>query len=206
VRTGATRYDQGWDFFSDVVVQVREAHAIDRVIINVFPNTSYSDLQKRVGEIPEDATLMIVVNMARPDAESIIQSYDVYKRSIVQCLFPDDQLPSVQDISGYRQHLPIWINSLWPDQNGNHDDDAALITVPPIRLGVGSLLVALLCFRPTGRESLWNIFARTTQVVHKRGRCRRRNLTPARRRRAEAVSEMWVQGKTKAVLLRDFQA
>jgi len=61
--------DQGWDFFSDVVAQVREAHAIDRVIINVFPNSSYSDLQKRAGEIPEDATLMIVVNMARPDAE-----------------------------------------------------------------------------------------------------------------------------------------
>jgi glycerophosphoryl diester phosphodiesterase len=69
---------------------------------------------------------MIVVNMARPDAESIIQSYEVHESSIVQCLFADDQLSSVQDISGYRQHLPIWINSLWPDQNGNHDDDAAV--------------------------------------------------------------------------------
>jgi hypothetical protein len=123
--------DQGRGFFSDVVVQVREAHAIDRVIIDVFPNTSYSDLQKRVGEIPEDATLMIVVNMARPDAETIIQSYEVHKRSIDQCLFADDQVPWVQDISGYRQH-PSGSTASGQTKMAITTTTRPLITVPPI--------------------------------------------------------------------------
>ncbi len=118
--------DQGWDYFSDVVAQVREAHAIDRVIINVFPNTSYTELQKRVGDIPDDETLMIVVNMARADSETIIQSYEAHKKTIVQCIFADAALPSVQHISTLRNHFPIFINSLWPDQNANHDDDRAV--------------------------------------------------------------------------------
>lgn len=118
--------DQGWDYLPDVIAQVRAAHSMGQVIINVFPNTSYTELQKRVGDIPEDATLMIVVSMARPDAVTIIQSYEAHKRTIVQCIFADDHLPSVQHIPMLRQRFPIWINSLWPDQNANHDDDRAV--------------------------------------------------------------------------------
>jgi glycerophosphoryl diester phosphodiesterase len=123
--------DQGWDYLPDVIAQVRAAHQLNQVILNVFPNTSYADLQSRVGEIPEDAALMIVVNMARPDAENLIQSYRMHKRTIVQCIFADEHLESVQQIPGYRQHFPIWINSLWPDQNANHDDDRAVDSGQP---------------------------------------------------------------------------
>jgi len=118
--------DQGWDYFSDVLAQVKAAHMVGRVIINVFPNTQYAELQKRVGYIPDDATLMIVANMARPDADAIIQSYEAHKRTIVQCIFADETLPTVQHIPRYKQEFSIWINSLWPDQNANHDDDRAI--------------------------------------------------------------------------------
>lgn len=123
--------DQGWDYFPEVVAQVREAHQSNQVIINVFPNTTFTDLRSRVGEIPDDLTLMIVVNMARADAENIIRSYEGHKRTIVQCIFADDRLASVQHIPTYRQRSPIWINSLWPDQNANHDDDKAVDPGPP---------------------------------------------------------------------------
>jgi glycerophosphoryl diester phosphodiesterase len=118
--------DQGWDYLPDVIAQVRASHAMSWVILNVFPNTPYTELQKRVGDIPEDATLMIVVNMARPDAEAIIQSYAAHPRTIVQCIFADDLRPSVQHIPMLGQRFPIWINSLWADQNANHDDDRAM--------------------------------------------------------------------------------
>lgn len=123
--------DQGWNYLPDVIEQVRAAHQLSQVIINVFPNTSYADLKTRVGKIPEDVTLMIVVNMARPDAENIIESYRPHKRTIVQCIFADEHLKSVQHIPEYRRYFPIWINSLWPDQNANHDDDRAIDSGQP---------------------------------------------------------------------------
>jgi len=118
--------DQGWGYFSDVLKDVRAAGMIGEVIVNVLPNTSYDAFQKQEGAVPENLAIMIVVNMARPDAEDIIWSYRKHKRTIIQCIFDDDQLPSVQHVALYRQQFPVWINSLWPEQNAAHDDERAV--------------------------------------------------------------------------------
>jgi glycerophosphoryl diester phosphodiesterase len=118
--------DQGWDYFVDILKEVRATQTAGQVIVNVLPNTSYEEFTRREGTIPEDVTVMIVVDMSRPDAEAILRSYETHKRTIVQCIFADDQLASVRHIPVYRRQFPIWINSLWPEQNANHDDDRAV--------------------------------------------------------------------------------
>lgn len=118
--------DQGWDYFSDVVKEVNHAATVGQVIINVRPNTSYEVFESQVGRISENLTLMAIVDMARPDAQNIIQSYRTHKRTIIQCIFADDRSAAVQKITNYGKQFPIWINSLWPDQNGNHDDERAV--------------------------------------------------------------------------------
>jgi glycerophosphoryl diester phosphodiesterase len=118
--------DQGWLYFADVVKQLRATQTVGQVIFNVLPNTSYEEFKRSEGAIPDDLTMMIVVDMSRPDAEAIIRSYRTHKRTIVQCIFADDQLDSVRHMPIYQQQFPIWVNSLWPEQNANHDDDRAV--------------------------------------------------------------------------------
>jgi glycerophosphoryl diester phosphodiesterase len=119
--------DQGWNDLPEVLKQVRAHGVTGQVILNVFPNTSYDTLMKRVPEISsDDLTLMAIVNMARPDADNIIRSYRAHKRTIIQCIFGDEKSEPVQHIADYGKQSPIWINSLWPDQNAGHDDDRAV--------------------------------------------------------------------------------
>jgi glycerophosphoryl diester phosphodiesterase len=118
--------DQGWGYFTDVLREVQATQTIGQVIVNVLPNTSFEEFERQEGAIPDEVTVMIVVNMGRPDADAIIRSYRTHKRTIVQCIFADDQLASVRHIPVYRRQFPIWINSLWPEQNADHDDDRAV--------------------------------------------------------------------------------
>jgi glycerophosphoryl diester phosphodiesterase len=118
--------DQGWDYFPDVLREIRAHGMTDQVIFNARPNTRYDEFVKRGGPVPEDVPLMIVVSIGRPDAEAIIHSYKAHPRTIVQCIFGDDRLVSVQHISAYRKESPVWVNSLWPEQDGGHDDDRAV--------------------------------------------------------------------------------
>lgn len=118
--------DTGWDYFPQVLQEVTASHAVKRVIINVIPNTSMEDFQKLNGVLPADVAVMIVVDMSRPDAEHIVQSYKVHQRTVVQCIFADDELPFLQHTKDIALQFPIWMNGLWPEQNGGHDDDRAV--------------------------------------------------------------------------------
>lgn len=118
--------DQGWDYFDDVVREARAAGMLSQIIVNVLPNTSLDAYEKKVGDIPEDLTIMIVVNMERPDAAEVIRSYRAHKRTIIQCIFGNDRLLPATHGSASPIQAPLWINSLWPDQNGGHDDDRAV--------------------------------------------------------------------------------
>jgi glycerophosphoryl diester phosphodiesterase len=118
--------DQGWDYFPEVLHAVQAMGMTDQVILNALPNTPYEEFVLRNGPVPAGVTLMIVVNMSRPDAEGIIRSYRKHPRTIIQCLFADEQPVSVGRLADYRREFPVWVNSLWPEQNAGHDDDRAV--------------------------------------------------------------------------------
>lgn len=118
--------DIGWDYFPEVLKEVTTNHAAKRVIINVIPNTSLEDFQRLNGVLPADVSVMIVVNMSRPDAAQIIQRYRSHQRTVIQCIFADDELPFLQHTKNIAHHFPIWMNGLWPEQIGGHDDDRAV--------------------------------------------------------------------------------
>jgi glycerophosphoryl diester phosphodiesterase len=118
--------DTGWDYFPEVLKEVTTNHAAKRVIINVIPNTSLEDFQELNGILPADVAVMIVVDMSRPDAEQIIQSYRTHQRTVIQCIFVNDELPFLEHMKDIAHQFPIWMNGLWPEQNAGHDDDRAV--------------------------------------------------------------------------------
>jgi glycerophosphoryl diester phosphodiesterase len=118
--------DKGYDYFPEVIKALRETGTIGEVIVNVSDSTPLSVIEKEQGPIGDDVTLMVVVSMKRPDAAQIIESYKKHKRSIIQANFEDDSLPILKNLSKYRVNYGLWINSLWPEQCGGHDDDLAV--------------------------------------------------------------------------------
>src|ERR1700744_2943350 len=46
--------DQAWGYFPDVLKELKASGSMDRVIVNVLPNTSYEEFQRQQGAIPED--------------------------------------------------------------------------------------------------------------------------------------------------------
>ncbi|WP_316831388.1 glycerophosphodiester phosphodiesterase family protein [Pedobacter aquatilis] len=117
--------DKGNDHLKEVFKILQETGTLHQSIVNVGDNIDYLKLSKDE-IIPEDAYLMVVVNMKRDDVASVVNSYLPNKRSIIQPIFDTDILKSLNTIPEIAKSQVVWLNSLWPSLNGGHDDDKAV--------------------------------------------------------------------------------
>lgn len=118
--------DKGYDYFPQVVKELAETGTTRQAIVNVKDNATLEELEKEQGNIPDSLTIMVVVKMDKPAADSIIRSYSRHHRTIVQCIFTSDTLAVLNKVKSYRKQYAVWMNGLWPEQNGGHDDDRAV--------------------------------------------------------------------------------
>ncbi|WP_443939873.1 glycerophosphodiester phosphodiesterase family protein [Pedobacter sp. MW01-1-1] len=117
--------DKGNDHLPQVFNVLEATGTLNQAIVNVGDNIEYEKL-KATENIPDGAFLMVVVNMKRPDALSIISSYKTYKGAVIQPIFDTDTLSNLKMIPELAKNQVIWLNSLWPSLNGGHDDDRAV--------------------------------------------------------------------------------
>ena len=118
--------DKGYDYYPQVIKELREQGMIGQAIVNVKGSTPLSQIEQEVGKIEEDITIMPIVDMKRADASEIIASYKPHQKTIIQANFSTDTLSVLKNIASLRTNYGLWINSLWPEQNGGHDDDLAV--------------------------------------------------------------------------------
>jgi len=118
--------DKGYDYYSQVIKELREQGMIGQAIVNVKGSTPLSQIEQEVGKIEEDITIMPIVDMKRTDASAIINSYNPHQKTIIQANFSTDTLAVLKSMASLRANYGLWINSLWPEQNGGHDDDLAV--------------------------------------------------------------------------------
>ncbi|WP_293789706.1 glycerophosphodiester phosphodiesterase family protein [uncultured Pedobacter sp.] len=118
--------DKGYDYYPQVIKELRELGMIGQAIVNVKANTPLPLIEQEVGKIEKDITIMPIVDMKRADASAIIASYKIHPKTIIQANFSTDTLSVLKNIAGLRKNYGLWINSLWPEQNGGHDDDMAV--------------------------------------------------------------------------------
>ena len=70
---------------------------------------------------------MPIVNLNKPDAEKMIDSYKALKPVAIECCFSEvtpDVLRLLKKVN--ENGSKIWINSLWASLNAGHDDDRAV--------------------------------------------------------------------------------
>jgi glycerophosphoryl diester phosphodiesterase len=117
--------DKGNDHLKEVFKVLKETGTTNQALVNTGDNIPYQKLIQ-TEKIPEDAYIMVVVNMTRPDAIDLIRSYQPLKRSMIQPIFATDTLTNLQQLPQIAKSQAIWLNSLWPSLNGGHDDDRAV--------------------------------------------------------------------------------
>lgn len=118
--------DKGYDYFPQVIKELREHGMIGQAIINLKGSTPLTIIEQEKGKIDNDIILMPIVDMKRTDATQIIESYKPHKQTIIQANFSSDTLSILTHLGNLRADYGLWINSLWPEQNGGHDDDMAV--------------------------------------------------------------------------------
>ncbi len=118
--------DKSFDHPAEILAVVKRCQAVDFCLFSVDQRL---DVFERLhpGFLAQ-VTYMIVVPLWRPDARVLIDEYLARGHpAVVQVTFNRDRLPLVRDLKKVRQHgARLWINSIWPEQNGGHDDERAL--------------------------------------------------------------------------------
>jgi len=117
--------DKGNDHLKEVFKVLKETGTTNQSIVNTGDNIPFAEL-KSANVIPDDAYIMVVVNMAKPGALDLIQSYQSSKKSVIQPIFDTDTLSNLKRLPRIAKTQAIWLNSLWPSLNGGHDDDRAV--------------------------------------------------------------------------------
>lgn len=118
--------DKGYDYFQEAYAILEKTGTVSQCIMK--SGNPYEKVKAEHGDVLEKMVFMPVVNLHKEGAEVIIDSYLANMKPVAFELVFDNDGPEVQRLikkvreSGAR----IFINSLWPELCGGHDDDRAV--------------------------------------------------------------------------------
>ncbi len=118
--------DKGYPYLQKVLPMLQKRNMVNQVLYNVKDNTPLRDILEANPDIPSELFLVVVVNMEKPNAKEVIESYKERPNTIIQTIFKQDTLAILKTIPEIRKNNSVWMNALWPDHNGGHDDDRAV--------------------------------------------------------------------------------
>lgn len=118
--------DKGYDYFKDAYEVLKKTGTVDQCIMKA--SLPYERVKAENGEVLDKMIFMPVVQLHKESAEATIDGYlEHMKPQAFELVFNNDS-PEVQRLikkvrdSGAK----IFINSLWPELCGGHDDDRAV--------------------------------------------------------------------------------
>ena len=117
--------DKGYDYFKDVYALLEKTGTTDQVVIK--SGYDYAKVKADNGDVLNKVIYMPIVNLNKPDAEKMIDSYKALKPVAIECCFSEvtpDVLRLLKKVN--ENGSKIWINSLWASLNAGHDDDRAV--------------------------------------------------------------------------------
>lgn len=117
--------DKGYDYFKDVYALLEKTGTTDQVVIK--SGYDYAKVKADNGDVLNKVIYMPIVNLNKPDAEKMIDSYKALKPVAIECCFSEvtpDLLRLLKKVN--ENGSKIWINSLWASLNAGHDDDRAV--------------------------------------------------------------------------------
>jgi glycerophosphoryl diester phosphodiesterase len=119
--------DKGFDYVDQAMEVIRQKKMQWQIIYNVPPitmeilNHHYPVFDR------EGIAINVLVDIRKADVKHVINSYHHRKHTLIHPIFSSDTIAFVQWMPKIsKMGLSIWLNALWPEHNGGHDDDMAV--------------------------------------------------------------------------------
>lgn len=118
--------DKGYDYFKEAYIILERTGTTDQCVMKA--GLPYERVKAENGDVLDKMIFMPVVNLHKEGAETIIDGYLEHMQPTAFELVFNNDGPEVQRLikkvrdSGAK----IFINSLWPELCGGHDDDRAV--------------------------------------------------------------------------------
>ena len=118
--------DKGYDYFKEVYTILEKTGTMGQSIIKA--ELPYEQVKAEHGEILDKMIFMPVVNLDKEGAEAVIDGYQQNMKPMVyELVFKKDNKKTQKLIAKVpKDGSRVFINSLWPDLCGGHDDDRAV--------------------------------------------------------------------------------
>lgn len=123
--------DKGYDYFKDVCTILEKTGTIKQCVMKA--GLPYERVKAENGEVLDEMIFMPVINLNKKNAEEIIDGYMTNLKPVAyELVFSNDSKEVCRLIEKVRQSgALIFINSLWPELCGGHDDDRAVEQCEP---------------------------------------------------------------------------
>ena len=118
--------DKGYEYFKEVYAILEKTGTVNQCVIK--SSHSYDKVVKENGDVLKKVLFMPIVHIDKEGAEQIIDDYIANLKPVAfELVFKDDSPEVLRLIKKVRDSgAKIWINTLWPELCGGHDDDRAV--------------------------------------------------------------------------------
>lgn len=118
--------DKGYDYFKEAYAILKKTGTVDQCVMKA--GWLYEQVKAENGEVLDEMVFMPVVNLHKEGAEDVIDGYlEHMKPKAFELVFDNDGPEVLRLIKKVRESgAKVFINSLWPELCGGHDDDRAV--------------------------------------------------------------------------------
>lgn len=118
--------DKGYDYFAEAYAILKKTGTVKQCIIKA--GLPYEQVKKENEQALKELLFMPVVNLNKENAASLIDGYNNHYLPIVYEAVFAEYTPEVKKLISEmgKKGARVWINTLWPELCGGHDDDLAV--------------------------------------------------------------------------------
>ncbi|EIJ40088.1 glycerophosphoryl diester phosphodiesterase [Galbibacter orientalis DSM 19592] len=119
--------DKSYSIFDKCFEIAKKTETLNQIVIK--GNKTKKEVEAEFGQFLDEVYFMPIVKLNNPNAEHIIEEYLESEVPIAfEFTVPQDTISLIKKFKDIRDKgAGVWVNSLWPQHNGGHDDEKALL-------------------------------------------------------------------------------
>ena len=119
--------DKSYDIFDKCYEVMKKTGTLDQVIIK--GSKTRQEVESEFGQYLDEVYFMPLLFLPNPEAKNIVDDYIEHLKPVAfEFVFANDADPLIAQFSKIREAgSSVWVNALWPQISGGHDDEKAAI-------------------------------------------------------------------------------
>ena len=119
--------DKSYEIFEECYKIIKKTGTLDQVVIK--GHKTREEVEKEFGQYLDQVFFMPIVRLSNPNGKKIVDDYlNNHKPIAFEFTVPQDSIKMIDYFSTIRKKgSSVWVNSLWPQHNGGHDDEKAVL-------------------------------------------------------------------------------